>query len=190
MNIAILLGMVVVGAFLGLVVWEVLLKKAGGTVVLDENSYLMKQWKKALADRYEQYRDPINICQLFHYVYGAKRIGKIIEDGIDAKDSDKPLVRYATRGVLILCIIADLAVIALVGVIIYSLFMPNNALSRLAGLSFSRLELAIGLAVILVIIALYLLIIHAATSKAFIAKFIVFWTKVCPPVVVRRNSTD
>ena len=45
-NIAILLGMVVVGAFLGLVVWEVLLKKAGGTVVLDENSYLMKQWKK------------------------------------------------------------------------------------------------------------------------------------------------
>ncbi|MBI1971290.1 MAG: hypothetical protein HYS52_00360 [Candidatus Wildermuthbacteria bacterium] len=63
-------GTFILAIVIGIVIWAFLLRKAGGAVRFDANSWLMRKWASKISDR-----DPRNLCEAFLVVFGAGKIG-------------------------------------------------------------------------------------------------------------------
>jgi len=191
MDLILIAIIVVFGAFLGLVVWEILLNKAGATVVIDEKSWLMAKWREL-----GRKDDPRNLCELFQVVMGVGKVGRGIEkigdcvgDLYYSAESGFVPAKAGWFFLKIFCyVIAGIAYGSLLILPALAVWMSLHPKIYTPG----DFWFVIGM-----IVFVYLILFFGKWSerrgkswRAFRSWLGLTWLKACPPVTVRRQQTS
>lgn len=195
-KMSILIVAIVIGSLIaGVAIWEMLLKAAGGTVVLDGNSWLMKQWRK----QGEWDRDPRNLCELFQVVFGFGKVERAADWFFTAKDnllySKRVIARaggyiidYGLRAAMFLSIVIYTAALLLSATM--AVLLAVNAISVDEVTQREAFYLFTGVTVLGTLFAAFTIWAYreGTSWRAFAAKLATLWLRVCPPVTVRTSG--
>lgn len=166
-----------VSIFVAFILWEYLVKRGGGVVVLDANSSLMRKWSALNPGK-----DPRNICEMTQVIWGHRRVGHQLLLVVDALEASRLKHRVITPMVLLPTIL-----VLFLG-FVFSIAFGRNSSTGAAMMDILYLFILIGMgALAMGILAAFLWIM---TRPIVIGMIRATWLGLCPPVQVRRATQE
>lgn len=177
-TVVVIVPTVLVSVFFAFVLWEYLVKKGGGTVVLEEDSWLMRKWNALNPGK-----DPRNICEMFQVIWGHRRVGHQVLVAVEAMDSPHQGKRLAAKvGFSLLGL--TLIVLAVGTLVVGAIYVPRMIQEE--GALQATLIILIAFAIEGGVGA----IVWFLTRPFVRGKIVSIWLGLCPPVQVKRATQE